>query len=618
MKQADLFEGETDAETGKRGSRGGPPVPPPPNAGDADDAPLAQYAELAYLQYAVSVVKGRALPHACDGQKPVQRRILYAMSEMGLSPGAKPVKSARVVGDVLGKYHPHGDVAAYDALVRVAQDFSMRYPLIDGHGNFGSPDGDSAAAMRYTECRLTPVSALLLSELDQGTVDFVPNYDGAFTEPSLLPARLPFVLLNGASGIAVGLSTEIPSHNLRGVAEACALLVEKPGADLDEVLQALKGPDFPGGGQIISTPQEIRQVYESGRGSLKARARWKTEDLARGQWQIVVYELPPQASARRILEEIEELTNPKVRLGRKALTQEQVQLKQLFLSALDGVRDESGKQARVRLVFEPKSKNQDAREFANLLLAHTSLEGTVPVNLVAVSRDGRPCQMPLLTLFADWIAFRLHTTGRRTAHRLGQVRDRLHILEGRALVLVNIDKVIKIVRQADDPKKELMIAFDLSERQADDILEIRLRQLAKLEALKIQDERKALTLEQAKLDKLLAKPAHLRAKLAQEIREDAQRYGDARRTLVEVTERASVSVTVLDEPLTVVLSQKGWIRTRQGHGIDPASWSFKEGDALLSIEECRSVEPVILVGSNGRVYGVAASTLPGGRGDGVH
>ena len=269
MKQADLFDSETEAEAEKRGSRrGGPPLPPPPNAADADDAPLAQYAELAYLQYAVSVVKGRALPHACDGQKPVQRRILYAMSEMGLAPGAKPVKSARVVGDVLGKYHPHGDVAAYDALVRVAQDFSMRYPLIDGHGNFGSPDGDSAAAMRYTECRLAPVSALLLSELDQGTVDFVPNYDGAFSEPSLLPARLPFVLLNGASGIAVGLSTEIPSHNLRGVAEACALLVEKPGADLGEVLQALKGPDFPGGGQIISTPQEIRQVYETGRGSL--------------------------------------------------------------------------------------------------------------------------------------------------------------------------------------------------------------------------------------------------------------------------------------------------------------------------------------------------------------
>jgi topoisomerase IV subunit A len=501
--------------------------------------------------------------------------------------------------------------------VRIAQDFSLRYPLIDGQGNFGSPDGDSPAAMRYTECRLTPIAALLLDELDQGTVDFVPNYDGAFKEPALLPARLPFALLNGASGIAVGLSTEIVSHNLQEVAAACSALIETPKATLADILRLLPGPDFPGGGQIISPPEEIRQIYETGRGSLKMRARWTVEDLARGQWQIVVHELPPSVSTKKVLEEIEELTNPKVRPGKKSLSQEQIQQKQLVLSALDAVRDESGKQARVRLVFEPRSKNQDAQEFTNLLLAHTSLESGVPINLVAVGRDGRPKQKALMEMLHEWIEFRLDTMRRRSEFRLNRVRERLHILAGRAIALLNIDKVIKIIRNAEEPKAELMKAFKLSERQADDILDIRLRQLARLEAIKIEQETKELKVEQSALEKLLAKPAAMRAQLTKEIRDDAKKFGDARRTLIKETERASVSVSVLDEPVTVVLSQKGWIRTRQGHAVDPATIAFKEGDALLSLQECRTVDSVILIGSNGRVYTVQAASLPGGRGDGT-
>jgi len=325
----------------------------------ADSLTLARYAERAYLDYAVSVVKGRALPEVADGQKPVQRRILYAMQAMGLRADAKPVKSARVVGEVLGKFHPHGDQSAYDALVRLAQDFSLRYPLIDGQGNFGSRDGDGAAAMRYTEARLTPISRLLLDEIDQGTVDFLPNYDGSEEEPKLLPARLPFVLLNGASGIAVGMATEIPPHNLREVAGAAVAMIRNPNISLAELLSIMPGPDYPGGGQIISPAAEIAQIYENGRGSLKVRARWTIEEMERGQWQMVVTELPPNTSSQKVLEEIEEITNPKIRTGKKALTPEQTQLKTTMLAVLDAVRDESGKDAPVRLVFEPKSKNTD-------------------------------------------------------------------------------------------------------------------------------------------------------------------------------------------------------------------------------------------------------------------
>jgi topoisomerase-4 subunit A len=596
----------------------------PPSADPDDAIALADYAERAYLEYALSVVKGRALPDVCDGQKPVQRRILYSMQRMGLGFGAggapKPVKSARVVGDVLGRFHPHSDQAAYDALVRMAQGFSQRYPLIDGQGNFGSRDGDGAAAMRYTEARLAPIARLLLDEIDEGTVDFVPNYDGSTQEPSLLPARLPFVLLNGASGIAVGLATEIPSHNLREVAAAAVALVRNERLSDDELFALLPAPDFPGGAQIISSAADIREAYRSGRGSLKLRARWKIEDLARGQWQLVVTELPPLTSAQKVLEEIEELTNPKVKAGKKALSQEQVQLKAALLAVLDTVRDESNKDAPVRLVFEPRSRTVQQDDLITALLAHTSLEGSVPLNLTMVGRDGRPTQKSLRQMLAEWIDFRQATVQRRTQHRLARVLERIHVLEGRQIVLLNIDEVIRIIRLADEPKPALIERFALSDRQAEDILEIRLRQLARLEAIKIEQELKSLREEQGKLEEILASPAALKRTLIKEIEADAKAHGDERRTLVQEEKRAVAEIKVVDEPVTVVVSLKGWVRALKGHEVDPATLAFKAGDGLYGTFACRSVDPLLVFGSaadgSARVYSVAVSSLPGGRGDG--
>jgi topoisomerase-4 subunit A len=584
------------------------------------DDSLASYAQRAYLEYALSVVKGRALPDVCDGQKPVQRRILYAMDRMGLgysgNTAARPVKSARVVGDVLGRFHPHGDQAAYDALVRMAQDFAQRYPLIDGQGNFGSRDGDGAAAMRYTEARLAKITGLLLDEIDQGTVDFVPNYDGSTLEPKQLPARLPFNLLNGASGIAVGLATEIPSHNLREVAEACVALVKNPALADDELFALIPGPDYPGGGQIISPAGDIADAYRTGRGSLKVRARWKIEDLARGQWQLVVNELPPSVSSQKVLEEIEELTNPKVKAGKKALTQDQTQLKASILAVLDGVRDESSKDAPVRLVFEPKSSRIEQQELITQLLAHTSLETSAPINLTMIGIDGRPTQKSLRQMLQEWVAFRQTTITRRSQHRLDKVLDRIHILEGRQLVLLNIDEVIAIIRHSDEPKAALIARFNLSDRQAEDILEIRLRQLARLEAIKIEQELKELRDEQGKLEDILANPASLKRLMVKEIEADAKTFGDDRRTLIQAEKKAVAEIKVVDEPVTVVVSSKGWVRARTGHGHEPGSFAFKAGDGLYGTFECRTVDTLIVFGSNGRVYSVPVASLPGARGDG--
>jgi topoisomerase-4 subunit A len=594
-----------------------------PDDGGDDQLNLATYAQRAYLEYALSVVKGRALPDVCDGQKPVQRRILYSMARMGLgfggpngNTGARPVKSARVVGDVLGRFHPHGDQAAYDALVRMAQDFSQRYPLIDGQGNFGSRDGDGAAAMRYTEARLAKITSLLLDEIDQGTVDFQPNYDGSTEEPKQLPARLPFALLNGASGIAVGLATEIPSHNLREIADACVALIKTPALD-DEALAALvPGPDYPGGGQIISSAADIADAYRTGRGSLKVRARWKIEELARGQWQLVVTELPPGVSNQRVLEEIEELTNPKVKAGKKALSQEQTQIKASVLAVLDVVRDESNKDASVRLVFEPKTSRIEQQELITALLAHTSLETSSPINLTMIGLDGRPTQKSFRQMLQEWIAFRQGTIERRSRHRLGKVLDRIHILEGRQLVLLNIDEVIAIIRQSDEPKSALMERFRLSDRQAEDILEIRLRQLARLEAIKIEQELTELRTEQGKLEEILGSPAALRRLMIKEIEADAKAFADPRRTLIQAEKKAVLEVKVVDEPVTVVVSQKGWVRARTGHGHEAVGFAFKAGDGLYGTFECRSVDTLLVFGSNGRVYSVPVSLLPGGRGDG--
>ena len=591
-----------------------------PTADNDDGIALGHYAQRAYLEYALSVVKGRALPDVCDGQKPVQRRILYSMSRMGLgfsgNTGAKPVKSARVVGDVLGRYHPHGDSAAYEALVRMAQDFAQRYPLIDGQGNFGSRDGDGAAAMRYTEARLAKITTLLLDEIDEGTVDFQPNYDGSTEEPKQLPARLPFALLNGASGIAVGMATEIPSHNLREVADACIALIKTPKLSEADLLALLPAPDYPGGGQIISSAPDIADAYRTGRGSLKVRARWVIEDLARGQWQLVVNELPPGVSSQRVLEEIEEITNPKVKAGKKALSPDQNQLKATVLSVLDVVRDESSKDAAVRLVFEPKTRAIEQQELITTLLAHTSLETSSSINLTMVGIDGRPVQKSMREMLAEWIEFRQATVLRRSQHRLNKVLDRIHILEGRQLVLLNIDEVIAIIRQSDEPKAALIQRFKLSDRQAEDILEIRLRQLARLEAIKIKQELKELGEEKAKLEEIVGNVTALRRLIVKEIETDAKTFADPRRTLIQEEKKAVAEVKVVDEPVTVVVSEKGWVRARNGHSHDPSSFAFKAGDGLYGTFECRTVDTFIAFGSNGRIYSVPVSLLPGARGDG--
>ena len=586
------------------------------NNNDGDTLTLAEYAEQAYLDYAVSVVRGRALPEVADGQKPVQRRILYAMQAMGLGPDARPVKSARVVGDVLGKYHPHGDQAAYDAMVRMAQNFVLRYPLIDGQGNFGSRDGDNAAAMRYTEARLTAFSRVLLDELHEGTVDFAPNYDGSQEEPLLLPARLPVVLLNGASGIAVGMATEIPPHNLNEVVGACIALLKKPSLSDAELQQLIPGPDFPGGGQIITPQDDIAQVYQSGRGSIKVRARWHIEELARGQWQLVVHELPPFTSAQKVLEEIDNLTNPRPRGNRKTLSSEQQQTRSLVLSLLDTVRDESGKDEAVRLVFEPKSSRIDHDEFINLLLTQTSLEGNVTINLVCIGTDSRPAQKGLRAILQDWLDYRLKTITRRSQYRLEKVSDRIHVLEGRMVVYLNVDEVIQTIRDSDEPRDALMQRFQLTQRQADDILEMRLRQLARLEGIRIEKELAKLRDQQTELEALLASPTALKRLLTTELRTDAKTYGDERRTLIQTAEQAVLETPVVDEALSVVVSRQGWLRTRQGHGHDASLFTFKSGDGLYDVLECRSVDNLVALADDGRVYTIAVADLPSSRGDG--
>lgn len=585
---------------------------------DGEKLTLAHFASHAYLEYAMSVVKGRALPAIGDGQKPVQRRILFDMHEMGLGrPEAKTVKSARVVGDVLGKYHPHGDTAAYDAMVRMAQDFNMRYPLVLGQGNFGSRDGDGAAAMRYTEARLTKISRLLLDEIDEGTVDFVPNYDGAFQEPQMLPARLPFVLLNGSSGIAVGMATEIPSHNIKEVAAACLMLLDNPQATLDDILTVLPAPDFPMGGQLISKKEDIREAYRTGRGTLKVRARYTFEEMQRGHWRLIVTELPPNTSAQRVLNEVGEITNPKIRPGKKTLSAEQQQAKAAMLALLDTVRDESDKQTPTRLVFEPKTKNVDRNEFVNALLAQTSLECNVSMNLVMVGSDGKPRQKNLIDILNEWLAFRVQTVRRRTQFRLQKTIDRIHIMEGRHLVYLNLDEVIAIIRDSDDPKQALLARFPLSEIQVEDILEIRLRQLARLVGIKIEAELAELNKTKNSLERLLGSEKLLNNLVAKEIAQDAAEFGDDRRTLIEEASRAEMTQTVVDEPVTVVISQKGYVRCRTGHGHDASVMTYKMGDAFAVSFECRTTDQMVAVSNTGRVYTLAVSDLPSARGDGL-
>ena len=581
---------------------------------------LAEFAGRAYLTYAMSTVLERALPFVQDGQKPVQRRILYAMREMGNRAGQPFKKSARIVGEAMGKFHPHGDSAIYEATVRMAQDFTMRYPLVEGQGNFGSRDGDAPAAMRYTEVRLSSFAEeILLAELDRGSVDFRHTYDGGTQEPELLPARLPVLLLNGVSGIAVGMATEIPPHNLSEVANACCALIKSPNQPDNIVYDSINGPDFPGGGQIISPPDEIHRAYENGRGSLRVRARWSVEPLARGQYRIAITELPSNTSTAKVLSEIEELLNPRLKSGKKTLTSEQNVLKSSALAVLDTFRDDSDKAHPTRIVLEPKSRGVEQDDLMNLLLANTSLEGNIALNLTMVGLDGRPRQKSLPKIVFEWCEFRLRVINRRLQYRYGEVERRIHILEGRITVLLNIDMVIRVIRESDEPKLELKLRFELSDMQAEDILEIRLRQLARLEGLKIEKELAELNAERKQLYELL-KSENERRKLAiSEIRADVKRYGDPRRTLIKSSERITATrvETLIDEPVTVLLSRHGFIRCRAGHGIARDNISWKEGDSELAVVETRSPWPVVLLDSNGRAYSVRVADLPGGKGDGA-
>jgi topoisomerase-4 subunit A len=584
-----------------------------------DAAPIEEHASHAYLGYAVSTVKSRALPEIADGLKPVQRRILYAMGD---TPGGGTAysKCARYVGEVLGKYHPHGDSSTYEALVHLAQPFSMRYPLIDGQGNFGSRDGDSAAAYRYTEAKLSRYAELLLSEIGEGTVDFQKNYDGKFDEPVLLPARLPFGLLNGSFGIPVGFSTRIPSHNLKEVAAAAAHVIRHPRAKLEDVLDLLPGPDFPGGGQIISPKEEIREAYSTGRGSLVLRCKWEKEQLARGQWRVVVTELPHGVSVKLVMEEIEALANPKS-LNKKEISQEQRRMKQFILDQVEGARDESDRKSKLRLVIEPRSSRQEPDELMAALMVNTSLETRYAINLTWIGRDGLPDTKGIVDILREWGEFRIDTVRRRTQFRLTKCEERLHIVMGRLMAYVKIDEIIKVIRASEDQpdaKQNLRDKYKFSERQAEDIVNLRLGQLTKLDGVSLNDERKKLEAERKGLKEVLGDEKELRKVVVSELNEDAKKFGDERRTLIKTAERAQVERTVVEEPVTVIVSRKGWIRARTGHGLDISQLSFKDGDALLQTLECKTTDPVTVLAASGKSFTVAAAEIPSGRGDGAH
>jgi topoisomerase-4 subunit A len=564
---------------------------------DYERRPLHEFTEKAYLDYSMYVILDRALPHVGDGLKPVQRRIVYAMSELGLSAAAKHKKSARTVGDVLGKYHPHGDSACYEAMVLMAQPFSYRYPLVDGQGNWGSADDPkSFAAMRYTEARLAPYSRLLLDELGQGTVEWQPNFDGSLDEPVTLPARVPNVLLNGGTGIAVGMATDIPPHNLREVAAACIRLLDEPDADVAALCEHIKGPDFPTEAEIITPAAEVHRLYQTGQGGLRLRARWERDGR-----DVIVTALPFQVSGSRVLEQIAA----------------QMQAKKLPM--VDDLRDESDHENPTRLVVTLRSNRVDADEVMQHLFATTDLEKTYRVNLNVIGLDGRPRVRNLRELLAEWLAYRRETVRRRLAWRLDKVEARLHVLEGLLVAYLNIDEVIAIIREADEPKPALMERFGLSQTQAEAILELRLRHLARLEEIKIRGEQDELAAERDQLQKTLGSRARMTRLIQSELQADAEQYGDARRSpLVERdTARALSEQDLLpSEPVTVVLSRKGWARAAKGHDIDPQKLSYRAGDGFADAAPGRSNQWAVFLDTLGRSYSLPAHTLPSARGQG--
>ena len=558
---------------------------------------LKKYAEESYLNYAMYVILDRALPNVGDGLKPVQRRILYAMSELGLDAGSKYKKSARTVGDVIGKFHPHGDSAAYEAMVLMAQNFSFKYPLVDGQGNWGSQDDPkSFAAMRYTESKLTNFANLLISELKSGTVDWQPNFDGSLLEPVIFPAKIPMILLNGTSGIAVGMATDIPSHNINEVIDATVKILEKPKSDLKDLLKIIKGPDFSNNASIVASPEELEEMYLSGRGGFKIQAQWRQEKN-----QIIINALPYQASGSKILEQIaEQMINKK-------------------LPMVVDLADEGDHEDPIRLVITLKSNRVNAEDVMNHLYASTDLQKNYRVNMNLISLKGGPKVFSLVDLLKEWVIFRKDTVKRKLEHRLDQVNDRLHILEGLLTIFVDLDKVIKIIRNSDEPKKELIKAFKLSEIQANAILEIRLRQLAKLEQLKIENERNELVDERDDIEKILKSKSRLKTLIKNELNEIKELFGEERKSPIIDSTNAKIfseEETIVTEPITVVLSKAGWVRSAKGHDIDPNTLSYRGDDSLQDFARGRSNQLAVFLDSNGKAYSIQSHSLPSARGMG--
>ena len=562
-----------------------------------EQMPLRTFTEKAYLNYSMYVIMDRALPFIGDGLKPVQRRIVYAMSELGLNAAAKFKKSARTVGDVLGKFHPHGDSACYEAMVLMAQPFSYRYPLVDGQGNWGAPDDPkSFAAMRYTESRLSKIAEILLSELGQGTVDFQPNFDGTLEEPQYLPARLPHILLNGTTGIAVGMATDIPPHNINEVADATVLLLDNPKAGLDDVLNIIQGPDFPTEAEIISPKDDIRKMYETGRGSIKMRATWHKED-----GEIIISALPHQSSPSKIIAQIAEQMTAKK------------------LPMVEDIRDEADYENPVRIVLVPRSNRVDTDALMAHLFATTDLEKSYRVNMNMIGLDHKPAVKGLLQILTEWLTFRRTTVTRRLQHRLDKVLARLHILDGLMIAFLNIDEVIEIIRTEDEPKQVLMARFNLSDEQAEAILNLRLRHLAKLEEHQLQAEKDKLEEEQSNLELILGSERRLNTLIKKEIQEDAKKYASPRMSqLVEREEAKAISESEMTpaEPVTVILSEMGWVRCAKGHDIDPEGLSYKAGDKYLAHACGKSNQPVIFIDSTGRSYALDPLSLPSARSQG--
>ena len=572
-------------------------TPPPPPIPEVERTPVGIFARKAYLDYSMYVILDRALPYIGDGLKPVQRRIIYAMSELGLSAAAKFKKSARTVGDVIGKFHPHGDSACYEAMVLLAQPFSMRYPLIEGQGNWGSPDDPkSFAAMRYTEARLTRFAQTLLSELEQGTVEWGPNFDGTLHEPKLLPSRLPHVLLNGTSGIAVGMATDIPSHNVREVVSACVELLDNPDANIAQLTKHIKGPDFATEAEIITPLSEIRDMYKSGNGTIRQRAKWETE-----QGDIVVTALPYQVSGSKVMQQIAQ----------------QMQAKKLPM--VDDLRDESDHENPTRIVIVPRSGRVDTDELMTHLFATTDLERTVRVNMNIIGLDGRPRLFALKELLLEWLEFRIETVRRRLQHRYDQVNARLHILDGYLIAFLNLDEVIKIIRREDEPKPVLMRRFKLSDPQAEAILELKLRYLNKLEEMQIRGEQAKLAEERTQLEKTLGSKKLLRKQVRDELLRDAEEFGDRRRSPIverEAAKALDAAALIPSEPVTIVLSERGWVRAGKGHDLDAGGLQYKSGDAYLHAAKGRSNQLAVFLDSSGRTYSLPAHELPSAKGHG--